>query len=69
MQVEQEIAGLEEIRFRDGRMYNYSAVVEAMRQIGSDKIDGGEGGPFNPPVPKEVMKEIESAIEPLRKYH
>ena len=44
-------------------------VVEAMRQIGSDKIDGGEGGPFNPPVPKEVMKEIESAIEPLRKYH
>ena len=69
MKVEKEVAGLEEIRFRDNRMYNYSAVVEAMRLVGGDAIDGGEGGPFNPPVPMEVTKEIEKAIEPLYKYH
>ncbi|MEE3234370.1 MAG: dihydrodipicolinate synthase family protein [Candidatus Latescibacterota bacterium] len=69
MRVEEEIAELEEIRFRDGRMYNYSAVVEAMRLVGGDGIDGGEGGPFNPPVPMAVTKEIEKAIEPLHKYH
>ena len=50
-------------------MYNYSAVVEAMRLVGGDGIDGGEGGPFNPPVPLTVAKEIEKAIEPLYKYH
>ena len=67
--IEDEIAALEDIRFRNGRMYNYSAVVEAMHLIGSDVIDGGDGGPFNPRVPDEVVSEIAEAIKPLRKYH
>ena len=34
-QIENQLAALEEIRFRNGRMYNYSAVVEAMHLGGS----------------------------------
>ncbi len=67
--VEDEIAAFEEIRFRDSRMYNYSAVVEAMHIVGSDAIDGGDGGPFNPRVPAEVAREVAAAIEPLMQYH
>ena len=67
--VEDEIAAFEDIRFRDGRMYNYSAVVEAMHLVGSDAIDGGDGGPFNPRVPADVASEVAAAVEPLMKYH
>ncbi len=66
---EDEIAAFEEIRFRDGRMYNYSAVVEAMHLGGFDDVDGGEGGPFNPRVPGEVAEEVSKAIESLVQYH
>ena len=50
-------------------MYNYSAVVEAMHLVGSDAIDGGDGGPFNPRVPADVASEVAAAVEPLMKYH
>ena len=60
---------LEEIRFRDNRTYNYSAVVEAMHKSDFDDIEGGEGGPFNPPVPAAVAEEVEAAIQPLLEYH
>lgn len=68
-QVEAAIAALEEIRFRSGRLYNYSAVVEAMHLIGFDDIEGGTGGPFNPRVPPDVAEEVRAAIEPLKAYH
>lgn len=68
--VEQEIGGLEEIRFRNGRAYNYSAVVEAMQQSGFDDIDAGDGsGPFNPPVSPQVAEQVAQAIAGLEKYH
>ena len=67
--IENEIAPLEDIRFRDSRMYNYSAVVEAMHLGGWDDIDGGAGGPFNPRVPAEVAKEVEAAISAIKHYH
>ncbi len=69
-QVEADIHELEEIRFMNGRAYNYSAVVEAMNQSGFDDIDAGDGsGPFNPPVPPEVAGRIHHAIEGLEHYH
>ena len=69
LQIENEIAALEEIRFRDSRMYNYSAVVEAMLLGGFDDVDGGEGGPFNPRVPAAVTEEVAAAIEGIVHYH
>ena len=67
--LEEEVAGLEDIRFRNGRMYNYSAVVEAMHLGGFDDVDGGEGGPFNPRVPAAVAQEVEAAIAGIKQYH
>ena len=67
--VERELAPLEEIRFRDARKYNYSAVVEAICHAGWDDVVGGEGGPFNPPVPPEVSAEVETAISGILHYH
>ena len=58
LRMEGELAALEEIRFRDGRMYNYSAVVEAMHAGGWEDVVAGEGGPFNPRVPPEVAAEV-----------
>ena len=68
-EIEQELAPLEEIRFRDNRRYNYSAIVEAMRLSGFDDIVGGDGGPFNPRVPPTIAQEIEKAITPILGYH
>lgn len=68
--VEADIHALEEIRFMNGRAYNYSAVVEAMQQSGFDDIDPGDGsGPFNPPVPPQVAEQVTRAIAGLEKYH
>ena len=58
----EKISALEEIRFENGRVYNYSAVVEAMIQSGFSDINPGEGGPFNPPVSREVAFRIKDAI-------
>ena len=61
--VEADIDALEDIRFMNGRAYNYSAVVEAMQQTGFDDIDAGDGsGPFNPPVPPQVAEQVKHAI-------
>lgn len=68
-QIEEKIAALEEIRFRNGRVFNYSAVVEAMILSEFEDIDGGQGGPFNPRVPPDVAREVRQAIESLRHYH
>lgn len=68
--VETKLDGLENIRFANGRAYNYSAVVEAMRQSGFSDIDGGDGSaPFNPPVPASVAEEIGRVIADLEPYH
>ena len=67
--VEKRISALEEIRFENGRVYNYSAVVEAMIQSGFDDIDPGESGPFNPRVPAEVAERIREAIEGILDLH
>ncbi len=67
--VEDAIGALEELRFRDGRRYNYSAVISAMALSGFDDIDGGEGAPFNPPVPAEIGREVQAAIADLAQYH
>ena len=67
--VEDAIFALEELRFRGGRRYNYSAVISAMNQSGFDDIDGGEGAPFNPPVPAEIARAVQAAIADLAQYH
>jgi len=67
--VEKRISALEEIRFENGRVYNYSAVVEAMIQSGFDDVDPGESGPFNPRVPPEVAERIREAIEGILDLH
>jgi len=67
--VEKAISALEDIRFRNNRVYNYSAVVEAMHLSGFSDIDGGEGAPFNPRVPAEVAAEVAQAIAGLGEYH
>lgn len=68
--IEADINDIEEIRFMNGRAYNYSAVVEAMQQSGFDDIDAGDGsGPFNPNVPQEVAERIAKAVAGLEQYH
>jgi dihydrodipicolinate synthase/N-acetylneuraminate lyase len=67
--IEALMAPLEEIRFRNGRQYNYSAVVEALRLGAWEDVEGGAGGPFNPPVPEAVSAEVRAAIEPILSYH
>ena len=68
-QLEAEINALEELRFMHGRIYNYSAVVEAMHLSGFADIEGGEGGPFNPRVPADIAEKVKAAIEHLVIYH
>ncbi len=67
--LEAEIDALEELRFMNGRVYNYSAVVEAIHLSGFTDIVGGEGGPFNPRVPAEIAERVKVAIQHLGKYH
>ena len=67
--VEACVTGLEDLRFMNGRQFNYSAVVEAMIIGGWKDVEPGEGGPFNPRVPRDVAVRVASAMEPLRAYH
>lgn len=69
LRLENVVRGLEDIRFRVGRMYNYSAVVEAMNQSGFRDICGGAGHPLCPRVPEEVAAEVHKAIQPLLEFH
>jgi dihydrodipicolinate synthase/N-acetylneuraminate lyase len=68
-QLQGKIDALETIRFRNGRIYNYSAVVEAMILSGFEDIDGGEGAPFNPRVPEDISYEVGEAIRGLADFH
>ncbi len=65
---ESRLAALEEIRFRNGRAYNYSAVVEALNQLGDD-VCGGEGGPFNPGADDPLRAEVRAALAEVRDLH
>lgn len=69
LRLEGLIRGLEEIRFRDGRTYNYSAVVEALILGDFDDVVAGVGHPLNPRVPPAVANEVRKALESIRKYH
>ena len=68
-QVEADIAPLEEIRFMNERVYNYSAVVEAMILSGFDDIAAGTGGPFNPRVPADIQEQLRRITQDLKRYH
>ncbi|NND31074.1 MAG: hypothetical protein HKN76_00695 [Saprospiraceae bacterium] len=67
--IEQRISPLEDLRFRDAREFNYSAVLEGMILSGFTDIDGGEGGPFNPRVSSDVSKEVQEAIADILDLH
>ena len=67
--IEADIAPLEEIRFWNGRVYNYSAVVETMILSGFDDIEAGTGGPFNPRVPSDIRKQLRGITNDLKRYH
>jgi dihydrodipicolinate synthase/N-acetylneuraminate lyase len=68
-QLEAVVAPLEEIRFRDDRIHNYSAIVAALHLADFSDVEGGSGGPFNPPPSAEVLEQIRKAVDPLRAYH
>jgi dihydrodipicolinate synthase/N-acetylneuraminate lyase len=69
-ELEQIIHPLEEIRFMNGRVYNYSAVVEAMQILGFADVEAGDGsGPFNPRVPPAIAERVKAAVEGLAQYH
>ena len=67
--IEADIAPLEEIRFWNGRVYNYSAVVETMIQSGFEDIEAGTGGPFNPRVPHKIQEQLREITNNLKHYH
>ena len=67
--IEADIAPLEEIRFMNERVYNYSAVIEAMILSGFDDIEAGTGGPFNPRVPSEIQAQLREVAQNLKHYH
>ena len=61
---EAKLEALEAIRFRNGRAFNYSAVAEALNQLGDD-VCGGEGGPFNPAASPALRAEVRAALTEL----
>lgn len=67
--IEEDISPLEEIRFMKERIYNYSAVVEAMILSKFDDVEAGNGGPFNPRVPPEIHNKLRGIVPDLKRYH
>jgi dihydrodipicolinate synthase/N-acetylneuraminate lyase len=67
--IEARIHPLEEIRFVNGRAYNYSAVVEAILISGAEDVVAGTGGPFNPRVPAEIARQLETIVADLKEFH
>lgn len=68
--LEGRVNALEEIRFMNGRVYNYSAVAEAALILGFGDIEVGDcSGPFNPRVPAEIRTRVAAAVEGLADYH
>jgi dihydrodipicolinate synthase/N-acetylneuraminate lyase len=69
-QCEAGLNALEEIRFMNGRVYNYSAVVEAMLILGFNDVEAGDcSGPFNPRVPPAIRQQVKEAVQNLAQYH
>lgn len=68
-ELEQVLSDLEEIRFMEDRIHNYSAVVAASQLGGFQDIDLGEGGPFNAPPPQPILQQIAHCVERLKPYH
>ncbi len=68
-QIEADISPLEEIRFMNERIYNYSAVIEAMIQSGFDDVEAGTGAPFNPRVPKDIQIQLRRITQDIKQYH
>lgn len=67
--LEQLATPLEDIRFMDDRIYNYSAVAAALRLGGFPDVEGGDGAPFNPMPGPAIQERVRKAVEPLRAYH
>ena len=67
--IEDDLRPLEEIRFMKGRIYNYSALLEAIRIAGYKDVDPGDGGPFNAPPPPEIRALLPPIVERLHPYH
>jgi dihydrodipicolinate synthase/N-acetylneuraminate lyase len=68
--LEAKVNALEEIRFMQGRIYNYSAVAEAMLILGFIDVEPGDcSGPFNPRVPPAIRERVRMAVQGLAEYH
>jgi dihydrodipicolinate synthase/N-acetylneuraminate lyase len=68
--LEAAVSALEEIRFMNGRVYNYSAVAEAMMILGFADVEPGDcSGPFNPRVPPAIRERVKEAVQNLAQYH
>jgi dihydrodipicolinate synthase/N-acetylneuraminate lyase len=68
--MEGEVSALEEIRFMNGRVYNYSAVAEALTILGFADVEAGDcSGPFNPRVPPAIRERVREAVKHLAQYH
>ncbi|MAS36716.1 MAG: hypothetical protein CL610_22115 [Anaerolineaceae bacterium] len=68
-EMEARVDPLEDIRFVNGRAYNYAAVMEAINLSGFEDVVGGSGGPFNPRVPPEITQQIEQIVADIRDLH
>ncbi len=68
-EVEALIDPLEQLRFVNGRAWNYAAVAEAIRLGDFGDVVAGCGAPFNPPVPAEVSAQIGQIVADLRAWH
>jgi len=67
--IEADLREFEEVRFMQGRAYNYSAIVEVLKMAGFDDVDAGDGGPFNAPPPPEICERLRALLPRLRPYH
>ncbi|MCE2489768.1 MAG: dihydrodipicolinate synthase family protein [Anaerolineae bacterium] len=68
-EVEALIEPLEQLRFVNGRAWNYAAVAEAIRLGDFGDVIAGNGAPFNPQVPTEISAQIRQIVADLRAWH
>ena len=68
-EVEALIDPLEQLRFVNGRAWNYAAVAEAIRLGAFGDVVAGSGAPFNPRVPPEISAQIGRIVAALRAWH
>ncbi|MCY4527239.1 MAG: dihydrodipicolinate synthase family protein [Anaerolineaceae bacterium] len=67
--VEALIEPLEQLRFVNGRAWNYAAVAEAIRLGDFGDVAAGNGAPFNPQAPAEISAQIRQIVADLRAWH